>query len=87
MMYKDKTNTVFSVQCGVKGLQDTLHFTTEFKKKKKHFKGIGNPILIETWKFSFITFHSQYLRRVYNYLLMLIFNDNVYKDIHREKRL
>lgn len=36
MMYKDKTNTVFSVQCGVKGLQDTLHFTTEFKKKKKN---------------------------------------------------
>lgn len=59
-----------------------------FLKKKTLWRQMESNHLIGMWNFSFTTSCPQYLRRVSNcYLPTLIFNDNLHKDIHREKRL
>lgn len=87
MIYKDETTKCFLFSVESKRLHGTQFYSLTFWKEtlRRHMQ---SNILIGIWNFSFTTPCSQYLRRVSNcHLPTLILNDNLHKDIHREKTL
>lgn len=70
MIYKYKTNKVFSVQCGVKRITQHTQFCSLSFQKKTLQRHTQSNLLIGTRDFYFTTSCPQYLRRISNHYFL-----------------